>query len=241
MTVTVGGNDVNFAPVLTECAKPSWWGNCTKAINDALVILRTQLPARLTGLYAAIRAQAPYARVVVTGYPLLFNGSDCSLLTFFSSSEEAALNAATNELDGLLQARAAAAGFVFVDPRPAFVGHAWCDRQEWINGLSNPILESYHPNVSGHAAYATWSARRWCPAALSPAQVSISPVPVSRRWPRPPSSPPIWPARKRRRREVGRGEPLGVGRVAAGPAARRTRRPCCTRSTSRSAPGWAVV
>ena len=51
VTVTVGGNDVNFAPVLTECAKPSWWGNCSKAINDALVILRTQLPARLAGLY----------------------------------------------------------------------------------------------------------------------------------------------------------------------------------------------
>ena len=174
VTVTVGGNDVNFAPVLTECAKPSWWGNCTKVINDALVILRTQLPARLAGLYAAIRAQAPYARVVVTGYPLLFNGSDCNLLTFFSPARRPRLNAATNELDGLMQARASAAGFMFADPRPAFVGHAWCDGQEWINGLSNPILESYHPNVSGHAAYATVVRPALVPKAIVASQVSIT-------------------------------------------------------------------
>ncbi len=174
VTVTVGGNDVNFAPVLTECAKPSWWGNCTKAINDALVILRTQLPARLAGLYAAIRARAPYARVVVTGYPLLFNGSDCNLLTFFSPSEESALNAATNELDTLLQSGANAAGFVFADPRPAFVGHAWCDRQEWINGLSNPVLESFHPDVSGHAAYASVVRPALVPPGVVASQASIS-------------------------------------------------------------------
>jgi lysophospholipase L1-like esterase len=154
VTVTVGGNDLNFAPVLTECAKPRWSGTCTNAINDALVILRTLLPDRLTGLYTAIRAQAPYARVVVTGYPLLFNGSDCSLLTFFSPSEESAINAATDELDELLQSRAIAAGFVFADPRPIFAGHAWCDREEGINGLSNPVLESYHPTGTGQVAYA---------------------------------------------------------------------------------------
>jgi lysophospholipase L1-like esterase len=173
VTVTVGGNDVNFAPVLTECAKPSWWGNCTKAVNDALVILRTQLPARLAGLYSQIRARAPYARVVVTGYPLLFDGQDCNLLTFFSSGEEAQLNAATNELDALLQSQAATAGFAFADLRAVFTGHAWCGRPEWINGLSNPVLESYHPNLSGHAAYAGVVRPALVPSGVLAQQVSV--------------------------------------------------------------------
>ncbi len=154
VTVTVGGNDVSFAPVLTECAKPSWWGNCNGRINDALQILRTQLPARLAGLYAEIRTRAPQATVVVTGYPLLFNGQDCNLLTFFSPAEEQRLNDATNELDALIQSQATAAGFTFADPRPAFAGHAVCDRPEYLNGASYPIINSYHPNSSGHAAYA---------------------------------------------------------------------------------------
>ena len=44
------------------------------------------------------------------------------------------------------------AGFAFVNPVSAFVGHAVCDRTEWINGLSSPISESYHPNRSGQAS-----------------------------------------------------------------------------------------
>ncbi len=31
-----------------------------------------------------------------------------------------------------------------------FVGHAVCDSPEWLNGLSSPITDSYHPNVAGH-------------------------------------------------------------------------------------------
>ena len=42
-------------------------------------------------------------------------------------------------------------GFAFVDVRSAFTGHAVCDDVEWINGLSNPIRESYHPNTTGQA------------------------------------------------------------------------------------------
>jgi hypothetical protein len=41
-----------------------------------------------------------------------------------------------------------------VNPTPAFIGHAVCGNPEWINGLSNPVSESYHPNVTGQAGYA---------------------------------------------------------------------------------------
>jgi hypothetical protein len=40
-----------------------------------------------------------------------------------------------------------------VDPRHAFSGHAICEQDAWLNGLSSPIIESYHPNAAGHLAY----------------------------------------------------------------------------------------
>ena len=49
--------------------------------------------------------------------------------------------------------RAGAHGFRFVDPRGAFSPHEICSSSEWLNGLSNPISESYHPNVSGQQEY----------------------------------------------------------------------------------------
>ncbi len=91
--------------------------------------------------------------MVVTGYPLLFNGTDCNVLTFFTAAEMARLNAATAELNALIEERSEAAGFTFVPAAAAFRGHAWCDRQPWINGLTiSP--NSFHPNISGHSAYA---------------------------------------------------------------------------------------
>ena len=39
----------------------------------------------------------------------------------------------------------------FASPTSKFIGHAVCDDVEWLNGLSSPIVESYHPNKAGHA------------------------------------------------------------------------------------------
>jgi hypothetical protein len=44
----------------------------------------------------------------------------------------------------------AGTNFRFKDAIPPFVGHAVCSSTEWLNGLSNPIGESYHPNRTGH-------------------------------------------------------------------------------------------
>ena len=154
VTMTIGGNDLGFADVITECALPGWLSNCTGAINGGLSVLRNQLPGRYDSVLAAIDAGAPNADVRIGGYPLLFNGEDCALATFFSGSEMSRLNAATHELDTLVNAKTTAAGHTFVDPRAAFDGHAVCDDTEWINGLSWPIVESFHPNRVGNVGYA---------------------------------------------------------------------------------------
>jgi lysophospholipase L1-like esterase len=154
VSVQVGGNDAGFSSVITECAKPSWLGDCSGAVASAQSIINNTLPGRLNTLYASIKSRASSADVVVVGYPRLFNGTDCNAGTFFSPSEMTKLNATADLLNAKISASAGAAGFAFVNPTSAFVGHAVCGSPEWINGLSNPISESYHPNVSGQAAYA---------------------------------------------------------------------------------------
>jgi hypothetical protein len=110
------------------------------------------LPARLASLYAAVRARAPRATVVVAGYPRVFGGEDCNAMTWFSPTEQARLNATADRLNRRIATAAQAAGIRYSSPTAAFVGHAVCDEPEWINGLSYPVVESYHPNRLGQAA-----------------------------------------------------------------------------------------
>ena len=152
VTLSVGGNDAGFADVLTTCAQPAWLSNCNGSVDRAQAYIRTTLPAALTTLYANIRARAPQAKVTVVGYPRIFNGEDCNLLTWFSPTEESRLNATADLLNSTTAARASAAGYSFANPTSRFVGHAVCDSPEWINGLSNPVTESYHPNKTGQAS-----------------------------------------------------------------------------------------
>jgi len=154
VTVQVGGNDAGFSSVITECAKPSWLGDCTSAVNSAKSIINNTLPGRLNGLYGSIKSKSPSAHVVVVGYPRLFNGTDCNAGTFFSPDEMTKLNATADLLNSKTSAAASAAGFSFVNPTSQFIGHAVCGSPEWINGLSNPVSESYHPNTTGQTAYA---------------------------------------------------------------------------------------
>ncbi|MGZ4436616.1 MAG: SGNH/GDSL hydrolase family protein [Actinomycetes bacterium] len=154
VTVQVGGNDVGFTRVITTCAKPAWASNCGAAVDRAQYAIRNTLPGRLDDLYAAIAAKAPNARVTVVGYPRLFNGEDCNAGTWFSPTEESRLNKTADLLDATTAARAVAAGYEFVNPVPAFTGHAVCDDHEWLNGLSDPVTDSYHPNRRGQAGYA---------------------------------------------------------------------------------------
>ena len=57
------------------------------------------LPRPAGPVYATVEARAPGATVAVTGYPRLFNGTDCNPLTFFTAAEMARINTGTDELN----------------------------------------------------------------------------------------------------------------------------------------------
>jgi lysophospholipase L1-like esterase len=153
VTVMVGGNDAGFASVITQCAKP-WPYTCGGDIDKAQAYIRNTLPGTLDGLYSKIRSLAPSAKVVVVGYPRLFNGKECNAGARISSGEQTRLNDTSDLLSTTISGRAGAHGFGYVDARSAFTGHAVCDSVEWLNGLSDPVTESYHPNRTGQVGYA---------------------------------------------------------------------------------------
>lgn len=152
VTISIGGNDAGFADVLTECALPGWASDCDGAVDGAQSYIANSLSGSLSGLYGSIRSLAPNAEVVVVGYPRIFMGEDCNAITFFSPEEEQRLNATADQINAVIGSAASAAGFGFANPTSAFTGHAVCDDPEWINGFSDPIEDSYHPNAAGHAS-----------------------------------------------------------------------------------------
>ena len=152
VTITIGGNDLGFADVLTTCVLKSDHA-CHKRVEKARQFTRDQLPGRLDATYSTIKQAAPNAELVVLGYPRLFTHVDgCRAL---STMKRVSLNDAADELSGVISEAAGRAGARYVDVREAFADHGVCAREPWINALVNPTGDSYHPNKAGQAAYFT--------------------------------------------------------------------------------------
>jgi lysophospholipase L1-like esterase len=150
VTITVGGNDVGFADVVSTCQLGSD-ATCATAVNNATTAANTTLPAKLDQTYTAVRSAAPNAQLIVLGYPRLFElVSSCGLFGM-SLAKRTILNGAANTLAGVIAGRVAAAGATFVDVRSIFTGHGICGSSSWLNGLTFPIVNSFHPNASGYS------------------------------------------------------------------------------------------
>jgi lysophospholipase L1-like esterase len=154
VTITIGGNDLDFSGVLRTCGAPRSDPACNRRLDGVQRNIRDVLPARFDAVYREIRTRAPNATVIVLGYPRLFTRQDCNAGTFFSTKELARLNQTADQLRDKMRERVTAAGpgFSFMDAIPAFKGHEVCSRTEWLNGLSNPKTDSYHPNRDGHSS-----------------------------------------------------------------------------------------
>ncbi|TWP48162.1 SGNH/GDSL hydrolase family protein [Lentzea tibetensis] len=153
VTVTAGGNDLGFVDVMTTCTL-SGDKSCVKRVKRAETYIHAELPKALDATYAKIKQLAPNARLVVVGYPRLFEPStDCRAL---SPAKRTAVNAAADVLNDATAKAAANAGATYVDVRAKFSGHGVCSASPWINGLVSPTSHSYHPNKAGQQGY--WQA-----------------------------------------------------------------------------------
>lgn len=152
VSITIGGNDTGFADTLTTCQLGSD-SSCQSAVDDARTQATSTLPGKLDTTYAAIRAHAPNARVVVLGYPRLFELTSSCGFFGIDQFKRTILNQGADDLEAVISARAAAAGFSFVDTRGIFTGHGVCGSSPWLNGFELfSISSSYHPNATGYSS-----------------------------------------------------------------------------------------
>lgn len=150
VTLSVGGNDAGFTDVMIACTTSSDQG-CIDRVEEAKSYADTTLPAALDEVYAKVRANSPDAEVYVLGYPRFYEiGGSCN--AGLSDTKREAINSGADTLAEVTEARAAAAGFTFVDVRDEFTGHEICSDDWWLNSLTWPVDESYHPNATGQAS-----------------------------------------------------------------------------------------
>ncbi|MEW2355979.1 SGNH/GDSL hydrolase family protein [Spirillospora sp. NPDC029432] len=149
VSITVGGNDAGFAKVMETCVLRST-ASCETAVKNAEGYMEDTLPGKLDSLYGKIRSRASSARVVVLGYPRLYlkNSAGCVGL---NQTKRTVLNRAADTLNTSIEKSVARAGFVFSDVRDDFSGHELCSGDGWLNSVTFPIGDSYHPTARGHA------------------------------------------------------------------------------------------
>jgi lysophospholipase L1-like esterase len=160
VTITIGGNDVQFAQIVERCFEyddcvhdvlswPSPAGDgsqvATSLADWAPQMLRA-LGTRVTDVYDELRQTFPDARIVVIGYPYLFPGGDvrpsvtpddCAIiLRRFSTEERAWIRAMSDRFNDLLYEHAAVANLEFVSPAAVWAGHEPCGHDgQYTNGI----------------------------------------------------------------------------------------------------------
>ncbi|WP_433855624.1 SGNH/GDSL hydrolase family protein [Streptomyces kronopolitis] len=149
VSITIGGNDAGFADTMTTCALQGE-SACLSRVAQARSFIDSTLPGRLDGVYDAISQKAPAARVVVLGYPHFYrlNGTCFAGL---SERSRAAINAAADDINGVMAKRAADHGFSFADVNATFSGHELCSGSPWLHSVTFPVDESYHPTAAGQS------------------------------------------------------------------------------------------
>lgn len=162
VTITAGGNNLGFGDIVTNCgsANPDLAPACARATATAMDLLVSgQLGRDVAAMIRSVQAAAPNAKIVVTGYPYLFDPLPAGLTDSMSQF----IYQATFLADQLNEKIADAAGATntqdhrvqYVDVRTEFAGHGLLSPDDpWINGVT-ANADSFHPNTKGYLAYYT--------------------------------------------------------------------------------------
>lgn len=160
VTVTIGGNDINYTSSTFACAGKAASERCTANLDQAMIdAALSQLPAKLGATLDAIKARAPQASIVLVTYPRVFlpDAASCSELEL-SADDTAYLAALGQKLEDAFVNIAANRQVLIADSYVLAEGHGPCAptaAQRWVNG--NKIADTgirYHPTAEGHAEMA---------------------------------------------------------------------------------------
>jgi len=145
VTLSIGGNDMGFVPIIKECLKVPLNPFCTdRTIEGDPLPLGQMTPIRIDtdvrlGVITTlleIQKQAPNAEILLMGYPKIFESSGVcvgiaeAMLPWLNAVVSTQLNAAL--ADAALQAGPRVR---WADPTAAFAGRNLCTQNSAINGL----------------------------------------------------------------------------------------------------------
>jgi lysophospholipase L1-like esterase len=164
VTITAGGNNLGFGDIVTTCGTAIFDSAFAAACADASATAKAklvsgQLAGDVASMIQSVQAAAPNARIVVTGYPYLFDPIPAGRTDRMSQF----IYRATDLADGLNGSIAVAAAATdptalrvkYVDVRTAFAGHGIISNDPWINGAVPDSPDGFHPNAKGYKAYYT--------------------------------------------------------------------------------------
>lgn len=169
ITLTAGGNDVDFSGKLTACAAypvTCNWATLSKR-NELKNDLRNQFD-KLKDFYNELKTASNHkAKIYVLGYPQFVNGepnAKCKSTLNLDSREREMITNAVTYYNGVIKQAARAVGVKYVDIETALSNHRLCDQTEsYVNGVASlwdlafsgsELQESFHPNSKGHYAIA---------------------------------------------------------------------------------------
>lgn len=161
ITVSVGGNDIGFSSMMSECT--IWASTCYEHYEDRLAKLQevTAKFNEFVSAYTQLKKDTFNGRIYVIGYPHIVKpGGDCALNVHLNTAEAVFSEQFIDYLNGVIARAAQKAGVQYVDVSHALDGHRLCEASGaaiGVNGLTaggDKIgvvgNESYHPNALGH-------------------------------------------------------------------------------------------
>lgn len=181
VTLTIGGNDLQFSKMVTFCViepdcMSATFGEGIEgggrfvdypgalALDTWITETMALVVARHEALFERLDREYPNARILVIGYPYLFPGgppplgpSDCaSVLRRVDEDERTAIRRHTDRFNDLVRERALAAGLEYVSPVALWAGHEPCGDAGQFTNAVKPVGGdgSFHPSRSGQEALA---------------------------------------------------------------------------------------
>lgn len=162
VAMTLGGNDVEFAPILETCVVLI---ACQRDLNAPTLVLIANTVRRLDDVYRKVLTDAPNAQVYVLGYPHFFSPHPSILCNGIDFTEAHWITAMEDLLDAGVAAdvhHIHSARLHYVDTATAFAGGELCSAKHpiYMNGIIKAHTEySFHPTAAGQQRLADALAR----------------------------------------------------------------------------------
>ncbi|MEU1752988.1 SGNH/GDSL hydrolase family protein [Micromonospora matsumotoense] len=168
VTVQIGGNDIGFSSIISDCAQASFSSplgspcknRYTAGGTDQLQARITATAPKVTAVLQAVRQAAPGARIVVLGYPAIVpdSGYGCWPLVPIAYQDVPYLRGVAKSLNAMLAGVAAANDAGYADVYTPSIGRDTCKSSgtRWVEGLvPESAAAPFHPNARGEQGMAT--------------------------------------------------------------------------------------